>query len=65
MMRDRRIKKTPGCSWIEVNGVVHEFLAAASQHYVCDSIVIVLDGVIQQSKLDTDVFVEWTLESGG
>lgn len=58
MMRDRRIKKTPGCSWIEVNGVVHEFLAAASQQYVCDSIVIVLNGVIEQSKLDTDVFFE-------
>ncbi|KAL7138725.1 hypothetical protein ABFS83_09G002000 [Erythranthe nasuta] len=55
-MRDRRIKKTPGCSWIEVNGVVHEFLAESSRHYVRDSIAIVLDGVIEHSKLDTGLF---------
>ncbi|XP_051125509.1 pentatricopeptide repeat-containing protein At2g20540-like isoform X2 [Andrographis paniculata] len=30
MMREQRIKKTPGCSWIEVNGVVCEFVAQAS-----------------------------------
>ncbi|KAK4394938.1 Pentatricopeptide repeat-containing protein, chloroplastic/mitochondrial [Sesamum angolense] len=32
MMREQKIKKTPGCSWIEVNGVVHEFLAEASRY---------------------------------
>eukprot|EP01018_Ginkgo_biloba_P025873 Gb_41753 [translate_table: standard] len=26
MMKDRRIRKTPGCSWIEVNKQVHAFL---------------------------------------
>ncbi|KAK6123650.1 hypothetical protein DH2020_042604 [Rehmannia glutinosa] len=34
MMRDQRIKKTPGCSWIELDGVVHEFLAEVLQHHV-------------------------------
>ncbi|PIN11663.1 hypothetical protein CDL12_15728 [Handroanthus impetiginosus] len=55
MMRDRRIKKTPGSSWIEVDGVVHEFLAEASMQHVRDDIVIVLDGMIEQSKLDTNL----------
>lgn len=27
MMKDRKVKKTPGCSWIEVNKQVHTFLA--------------------------------------
>ncbi|KAH6832222.1 hypothetical protein C2S53_005571 [Perilla frutescens var. hirtella] len=58
MMRDQRIKKTPGCSWIEVNGVVHEFLAEASRHCVSDNIVIVLNGVIEHSRLDKDIFLE-------
>ncbi|KAG8378603.1 hypothetical protein BUALT_Bualt07G0002700 [Buddleja alternifolia] len=50
MMRDQRIKKTPGCSWIEVNGVVLEFLAEAPGHHINDSILIVLNGMIKQSK---------------
>ncbi|KAI3454282.1 hypothetical protein Pfo_010945 [Paulownia fortunei] len=61
MMRDQKIKKTPGCSWIELNGVVHEFLAEASRHHVSHTIVIVLEGMIEQSKLDTNLlFFEWT-----
>ncbi|KAF9614365.1 hypothetical protein IFM89_018240 [Coptis chinensis] len=31
-MKDLGIKKTPGCSSIEVNGVFHEFLVADSSH---------------------------------
>ncbi|XP_068643307.1 pentatricopeptide repeat-containing protein At3g62890-like [Aristolochia californica] len=32
MMKQNRIKKTPGCSMIEVEGVVHEFLAGDRTH---------------------------------
>ncbi|KAK6123643.1 hypothetical protein DH2020_042612 [Rehmannia glutinosa] len=60
MMRDQRIKKTPGCSWIELDGVVHEFLAEVLQHHVGDNLVIVLDGMIEHSKLDVNIFLEWT-----
>ncbi|GFP88527.1 pentatricopeptide repeat-containing protein at1g08070 [Phtheirospermum japonicum] len=61
MMRDRRIKKTPGCSWIEVDGVFHEFLAEALQHHVGDNISIVLDGIIAHLLIDTCFcFLEWT-----
>lgn len=61
MMRDERIKKTPGCSWIEVKGVVHEFLAEASQHYVSDKIATVISEVTQHSRLDRDAYVFFEL----
>jgi pentatricopeptide repeat protein len=32
MMKDRMIKKTPGCSWIEVNKQVHAFLMGERSH---------------------------------
>ncbi|KAL0356438.1 UNVERIFIED_CONTAM: Pentatricopeptide repeat-containing protein, mitochondrial [Sesamum radiatum] len=61
MMKEQKIKKTPGCSWIEVNGVVHEFLAEGSPYSVSDNIMIVLDAMIEQSKLDSNhLFFEWT-----
>nr|AYM00910.1 pentatricopeptide repeat protein [Salvia miltiorrhiza] len=58
MMRDQRIKKTPGCSWIEVNGVAHEFLAESSQHYVSDNVVVALNGVIEHSRSYKNLFLE-------
>ncbi|KAL7603383.1 hypothetical protein Lser_V15G14678 [Lactuca serriola] len=33
VMRSQKIKKQPGCSWIEINGVVHEFTAETTIHY--------------------------------
>ncbi|KAL3628989.1 hypothetical protein CASFOL_028035 [Castilleja foliolosa] len=53
MMRERRIKKMPGCSWIEVDGVFHEFLAESMQHGDGNDLSIVLDGINEQSKMDT------------
>ncbi|XP_068664984.1 putative pentatricopeptide repeat-containing protein At5g59200, chloroplastic [Aristolochia californica] len=32
LMREKGIGKKPGCSWIEVNNVVHEFVAADDSH---------------------------------
>ncbi|KAJ6932410.1 pentatricopeptide repeat-containing protein [Populus alba x Populus x berolinensis] len=32
VMMDRGIKKTPGCSLIEMNGIVHEFVAGDQSH---------------------------------
>ncbi|KAL0441211.1 UNVERIFIED_CONTAM: Pentatricopeptide repeat-containing protein, mitochondrial [Sesamum radiatum] len=61
MMREQKIKKNPGCSWIEVNGLVHEFLAEASRYSVSGDIMIVLDTMIEQSNLDSNLlFLEWT-----
>ncbi|XP_069152105.1 pentatricopeptide repeat-containing protein At2g22410, mitochondrial-like [Solanum lycopersicum] len=51
MMRDQRIKKKPGCSWIEINGILHEFMAEPSRQHVYDGIYRVLDTILKQSKL--------------
>ncbi|KAI4354469.1 hypothetical protein L6164_003329 [Bauhinia variegata] len=32
MMKDYDIRKDPGCSWIEIDGVIHEFLVEDSSH---------------------------------
>eukprot|EP00268_Persea_americana_P053200 TRINITY_DN6003_c1_g1_i1.p1 TRINITY_DN6003_c1_g1~~TRINITY_DN6003_c1_g1_i1.p1 ORF type:complete len:611 (-),score=69.79 TRINITY_DN6003_c1_g1_i1:95-1927(-) len=32
LMKQRAIRKTPGCSFIEVNGVIHEFIAGDRSH---------------------------------
>lgn len=55
MMRDQRIKKRPGCSWVEVNGIVNEFVAEASALNISDDVLMVLNGVIGDSKLDTNL----------
>ncbi|KAL6007954.1 hypothetical protein ACLOJK_033459 [Asimina triloba] len=30
MMKEREIKKIPGCSWLELNGIVHEFVVIST-----------------------------------
>lgn len=32
MMREKNIKKLPGCSWIELDGIVHEFIVQDNSH---------------------------------
>ncbi|TKY73111.1 Pentatricopeptide repeat-containing protein [Spatholobus suberectus] len=32
MMKDMDIRKDPGCSWIEIDGVIHEFLVEDDSH---------------------------------
>lgn len=54
MMRNQKIKKKPGCSWIELNGIVHEFLAEDLMHHISPDIYTVLENIIKQSKLDVD-----------
>lgn len=41
-LRDRGLKKTPGCSWLEVNGKVHEFRVADRSHPRSDEIYSIL-----------------------
>ncbi|KAK4350692.1 hypothetical protein RND71_030005 [Anisodus tanguticus] len=52
MMRDQRIKKKPGCSWVEIKGILHEFVAEPSGQHVYDGIYRVLDTILKQSNLD-------------
>ncbi|CDO97691.1 unnamed protein product [Coffea canephora] len=60
MMKDQKIKKKPGCSWVEVNGVVHEFLAETSLASVAGDVYIALQGIARQSKMNSDIdSCEW------
>ena len=40
LMRDSGLKKEPGCSSIEVNGIVHEFLVGDNSHKLSKEIEI-------------------------
>ena len=53
----RRIQKLPGCSFIEIDGVVHEFFVADDSHCQMDSIyemIIKINRVIQVEGFELD-----------
>ncbi|OVA07659.1 Pentatricopeptide repeat [Macleaya cordata] len=43
MMKERDIRKVPGCSWIELEGTVHEFVVGDKSHPQVREIYSVLD----------------------
>lgn len=51
MMMDRGIKKTPGCSLIEMNGTVHEFVAGDQSHPQSKEIYSKLEEMMEDLKL--------------
>ncbi|KAF9591105.1 hypothetical protein IFM89_001449 [Coptis chinensis] len=50
IMKHQGVVKTPGCSLIEINGVVHEFLAGDSTHPRLKEIENMLDEMAQRIK---------------
>ncbi|KAE8039248.1 hypothetical protein FH972_011676 [Carpinus fangiana] len=50
VMRDSGLKKEPGCSSIEVNGIVHEFLAGDNCHPLSKEIYSKLDEIAARLK---------------
>ncbi|KAL5725895.1 hypothetical protein ACHQM5_008982 [Ranunculus cassubicifolius] len=52
MMKDRKVKKKPGCSWVEVNGVVHEFVADDMLCSLSIEIYSILEGMAELLKLN-------------
>ncbi|XP_059660852.1 pentatricopeptide repeat-containing protein At2g29760, chloroplastic [Cornus florida] len=50
LMRDSGLKKEPGCSSIEVNGVVHEFLVGDNSHPLSKKIYSKLDEIAARLK---------------
>eukprot|EP01018_Ginkgo_biloba_P002564 Gb_33718 [translate_table: standard] len=50
MMKERMVKKAPGCSWIEVNKQVHAFLGGDSSHPQTDKIYAKLEKLSMQMK---------------
>ncbi|XP_050383506.1 putative pentatricopeptide repeat-containing protein At3g08820 [Argentina anserina] len=49
-MNDQTLKKVPGCSWIEVNRVVHEFFVGDKSHELSDIIYAKLDELAKDIK---------------
>lgn len=50
-MKEKGIKKTPGCNWIEVNREVHAFLAGDRSHPQMQKIYMELERFSQEMKL--------------
>ncbi|XP_044336017.1 putative pentatricopeptide repeat-containing protein At3g15930 [Triticum aestivum] len=68
LMMEKGIKKEPGCSLVEMNGTIHEFVAGDRSHPMSEEIYSKLDKVLTDLKNDgyvpdvTEVFVQVTEE---
>eukprot|EP01018_Ginkgo_biloba_P001571 Gb_40472 [translate_table: standard] len=51
MMKDRGVKKTPGCSWIEVNKQVHTFLVGDTSHSQTEQIYAEVERLYREMKV--------------
>ncbi|KAK8465940.1 hypothetical protein PHAVU_009G214700, partial [Phaseolus vulgaris] len=56
-LRDRGLKKTPGCSWLELNGQVHEFRVADKSHKRWEDIYSILN-VLELEAGDMEDYLE-------
>eukprot|EP01018_Ginkgo_biloba_P031329 Gb_01246 [translate_table: standard] len=50
MMKDRRVKRNPGCSWIEINKQVYDFFAGDRSHPQMQKIYAKLERLSEQMK---------------
>ncbi|KAH0653726.1 hypothetical protein KY289_031404 [Solanum tuberosum] len=50
-MKEKGVVKQPGCSWINVDGVVHEFLAGSSSHPQNERLHSELQVLLKEMKL--------------
>jgi pentatricopeptide repeat protein len=55
-MLTRKIFKKPGCSWVEVDGAVHEFLVEDKTHDARREIYESLEGIERHLKMDLRLF---------
>ncbi|KAK2986932.1 hypothetical protein RJ640_009075 [Escallonia rubra] len=51
MMKEMDIRKDPGCSWIELEGVIHEFLVEDGSHPRAKEIHVMLEEMAYQLSL--------------
>ena len=50
-MNEKGIQKPPGCSWIEVDGILHEFLVGDKYHPLSEKIYAKLDELTKKMKV--------------
>ncbi|XP_058756194.1 pentatricopeptide repeat-containing protein At1g08070, chloroplastic-like [Vicia villosa] len=53
-LRDKGLKKIPGCSWVELNGQVHEFRVADQSHPRAEDIYSVLKVLEFEAGMEDD-----------
>ena len=51
LMKGTMVEKTPGCSWIEVDGLIHEFKAFDHSHNESCGVYSIVENLILQVKL--------------
>eukprot|EP00253_Pinus_taeda_P001294 PITA_01294 len=51
MMKDQGTDKKAGCSWIEVDGIIHAFIVGDRSHPQSEKIYAMLDSLAQQLKV--------------
>ncbi|XP_022144577.1 putative pentatricopeptide repeat-containing protein At3g08820 [Momordica charantia] len=65
-MKEHRIQKIRGCSWIEVDGIVHQFLVGDKSHSFSEKIYAKLDELSRELKeaghMPTTEFVLFDIE---
>ncbi|XP_058106336.1 pentatricopeptide repeat-containing protein At1g08070, chloroplastic-like [Magnolia sinica] len=54
-MKSKGIEKTAGFSWIEVNGMVHQFVAGDRSHFQTEQIYMMVEEMCRRVKLDGHV----------
>ncbi|KAK9999952.1 hypothetical protein SO802_019555 [Lithocarpus litseifolius] len=57
MMVERGVEKTPGCSSIEVNGIVYEFIVRDKSHRQSEQIYECLVQLTRQSELEYPIYL--------
>ncbi|KAH6773117.1 hypothetical protein C2S51_011521 [Perilla frutescens var. frutescens] len=51
VMREKGVAKKPGCSWIKIGGVVHEFVAGSASCHAIERIHEVLESLFKEMRL--------------
>ncbi|XP_042500343.1 pentatricopeptide repeat-containing protein At5g66520-like [Macadamia integrifolia] len=49
-MEEKKVKKVPGCSLIEVDGVIWEFVVGDRSHFIIEEVIFLLLGMDKQLK---------------
>ncbi|GJN38344.1 hypothetical protein PR202_gb27377 [Eleusine coracana subsp. coracana] len=52
LMRERGVSKTPGCSWVEVNGKVLEFYASTEPQHGAEDMYELMDTLVNDMRLE-------------
>ncbi|XP_068644839.1 pentatricopeptide repeat-containing protein At5g50990 [Aristolochia californica] len=52
LMRKSRVRKSSGLSWVEINGILHQFKAGDQSHPQSEAIYRVLDGLVKRIKVE-------------